>query len=327
MKVFITGGTGFIGSHLVENLLERKNVEIFVLIRNLHQLRWLEGLQITPLQGDLFSIPELPRDLDYVFHLAGITKTLRLADYYTVNQKGTASLLDALRSQRILPKKFIYLSSFAAGRPSFNGIPVREDQAPGPVSCYGHSKLLGEYEVQKNKDIFSVVNLRVGPVYGPRDKDFVAYFKSIRLGILPSPGGHQGRMNFCYVKDLVQAFILSAEKEIKSGETFNIAHPETSSWDAIGEMAAEILRKKILKIKVPFPMLLLTAWLSEMISRISRTPNILNREKLKETKAMIQWGWAGDTHKAQEFLRFAPNYPLKKGLEETLSWYISHGWL
>jgi len=327
MKVFITGSTGFIGSHLIEKLIERKNVEIFALIRNLHQLKWLDGLRINFLHGDLFSIPELPQDLDYVFHLAGITKTQRLADYYTVNQMGTASLFEALQSQNIKPKRLVYLSSLAAGRPAFEGKPVQENQTPQPVTCYGHSKLLGEYETQKHKDSFPVATFRVGPVYGPRDKDFVSYFKSIQIRILPSFGTHRAPTSLCYVKDLVQAFILSMEKDLSSGETIHIANPEFCYWDDIGITAAKIMEKKVMKIQVPFSMIHLAAWVTEMMSHFRRNPHILNREKMKEIHAMKKWGWIADTQKARELLSFKPAYSLEQGLQETISWYVSKGWL
>jgi nucleoside-diphosphate-sugar epimerase len=327
MKVFITGGTGFIGSHLIEKLIERNNVEIFALVRNLHQLKWLDGLRINFLHGDLFSIPELPRDLDYVFHLAGITKTLSLADYYTVNQMGTASLLQALHSQDVRPKRFLHLSSLAAGRPSMEGKPVIENQPPHPVTRYGHSKLLAEYEVLRHQESFSVATFRVGPVYGPKDTDFVPYFKSIKRGILPSFGRNHGSTSLCYVKDLVAALCLGMEKNIQSGEVFNIADPEHYTWDDIGLTAARIMEKKTVKIKIPFPVIRLASLVSEVVSQVRRKPHILDREKIKEIHAMKEWGWLADTQKARDFLGFNTAFSLEQGLKETLSWYTAHKWL
>ena len=117
MKALLTGGTGFIGSHLAELLLD-KSAEIFALVRDPHNLKWLKGLNIHLLEGDLLSIPSLPSDIDYVFHVAGLTNSSDVADYYTVNQQGTASLFKSLHDQKILPKKIICLSSLAAAGPS-----------------------------------------------------------------------------------------------------------------------------------------------------------------------------------------------------------------
>ena len=95
MKAFVTGGTGFIGSHLVE-ALSRMGIEVFALIRNPKKLKWLKGLNFHILKGDLFSIPSLPGNLDVVYHLAALTKATKAKDYYTVNQQGTASLFESL---------------------------------------------------------------------------------------------------------------------------------------------------------------------------------------------------------------------------------------
>jgi len=90
MKVFITGSTGFVGSHLIDYYLAKKDVEIFALVRDRNNLKWLKGYDINALEGNLFTIPSLPSDIDLVFHIAGLTLATNLADYYTVNQMGTA---------------------------------------------------------------------------------------------------------------------------------------------------------------------------------------------------------------------------------------------
>ena len=93
MKVLVTGGTGFIGSHLVEYLLERGD-EVTCLARSRSRLRWLEGLQVKVVEGDCTdtNLGEIVQeDFDWVFHLAGLTKTLEVDEYYRANGKGTAN--------------------------------------------------------------------------------------------------------------------------------------------------------------------------------------------------------------------------------------------
>ena len=125
MRALVTGGTGFIGSHLINHLLDKNKAEVYALVRNLENLKWLKGMDIRFLDGNLFSIPSLPTNIDYVFHIAGITKARKLADYYTVNQHGTASLFQALQAQNIKPKRIFLLSSTAAAGPSRDGNPVK----------------------------------------------------------------------------------------------------------------------------------------------------------------------------------------------------------
>jgi len=324
VKTFITGGTGFIGSHLINYLTNKKNTEIFALVRNLNKLKWLEGLNIHFLEGNLLSIPSLPSDIDIIFHIAGLTKTNKSGDYYTVNQQGTASLFQALLSQKVFPKKIICLSSIAASSPSFNGKPVKECSPPDPVTPYGKSKLQGEIEALKFKDKFSIVIIRVGAVFGPRDKDFLSYFKIINKGILPSVALKPRLLSFCYVKDLVKALDLCTQKNLESGEIINIANPTPYTWDEFGQAAGIALGKTLRKIKFPLPFIYPVSLCSELAGKISRNPSILNRHKFREMK---QQGWIVDTKKATEKLSFQPQYSLQKAVRETVDWYIEQGWL
>lgn len=323
MKALITGGTGFIGSHLIEYLLN-KDVEIFALVRDLNNLKWLKGLNIHLLRGDLLSIPPLPSDIDCIFHAAGLTKARKAGDYYTVNQQGTASFFQALRSQNIFPKKIICLSTLAASGPSSDGGPVQESSLPHPITPYGKSKLMGEFEALKFKDSFPIVILRVCAVFGPKDRDFFNYFKWIKRGILPSLASKQRLLSLCYVKDVVRACYLCSQKELESGEIFNIANQEPYKWDEVGKIAGKVMGKTLKKVKIPLPLIYLAALISETGSKLRKRPSIFDREKFKEMK---QRGWIADTKKATKILSFFPQYPLHDALKETIDWYVEHGWL
>ena len=324
MKIFITGGTGFIGSHLVDFLTSQEDTDVYALVRNLNNLKWLEGLNINYLEGDLFTIPALPPDIDTIFHLAGSTKAHKSADYYTVNQEGTASLFQALNTQRLTPKNVILLSSLAASGPCHQENPVKECDQPCPVSPYGQSKLEGEKEALKHKDKFPVTIIRVGPVFGPRDRDFISYFKFIQMGILPKIGSIQQLFSLCYVKDLVKAMQLCRETELESGEILNIADPQPYSWDEFGRVASQVLNKQLKSVRFPYPVAYLITLFSEILGKIRKQPSILSRDKFKEMK---QEGWVIDTQKAVDVLSFYPDYTLLEGLQETLGWYLEHGWL
>ena len=325
MKAFITGGTGFIGSHLIDHYLSsEKDIEIFALVRDLNNLKWLKGRNINLLEGDLFSIPSLPSDIDYVFHLAGLTLASDLADYYTVNQRGTASLFRSLHSQKILPKKIVHLSSLSAAGPSSDCKPVKESSSPHPITPYGKSKLVGEVEALKFKDLYSIVILRATAIFGPRDTDFLNYFKFIKKGILPTICFHKIIINFCYVKDLVRAIDLSIQRELKSGEIINIANPRAYSWDDLGKAAGKAMGKSLKKLKIPFPSIYIIGIISEIMSIITKKPSLLNRYKIKEMKERC---WIADVKKAEEKLSFYPHYSLQDAVQETINWYFQQKWL
>jgi len=324
MRVLVTGGTGFLGSHLIESLLEDPGCEVFALVRDPSKPRWLEGIDgIRWLVGDLGKLPGLPAGLDCVYHLAGLTKTLRPSAYYSVNRDGTANLLRALDRQKGRPR-FVHLSSLAAVGPSSPGRGVREDEPPHPVSPYGESKRQAEIEVLKSKDRLSVILLRAAAIYGPRDEDFLEYFRWIPRGIKPVVGRRKV-LSLIYVRDAVRACRLAAAADRPSGEIFNIAHPEPCAWDDIGRIAASLLVKKTVPVPLPVWSAYLASLVSAGVQRLTGGGNALfNLSKARQMKAD---GWVADVSKARRELGFEAIFSLEQGLGETLAWYLWKGWI
>jgi nucleoside-diphosphate-sugar epimerase len=323
VKAFVTGGTGFIGSHLVEFLLARPDTRVAALVRDPSRLKWLKGLEVESLRGDLLTIPPLPPDIDTVFHLAGATKSSKSADYYTVNQKGTASLFGALAAGGI-KARVVLLSSLAAAGPASAGRPVRESDPPRPVSQYGKSKLEGEREALRFKDRFPLVILRVGAVYGPRDPDFLEYFKIIKRGLLPRVGAAAPPLSLCHVSDLVRAMELAAGAGVDSGAVFNIADPRPVSWDEVGRAAAAALGRRVRPVRVPRALAWAGACASQLAGRLTRRPGIFGPDKYRD---MTQEGWTQDVGKAEAVLGFRAAVRLEDGIRDTIAWYRERGWL
>jgi len=324
MKIFITGGTGFIGSHLIEYFLNQKNADIYALVRNRKNLKWLKGLDLHILEGDLFSIPPLPSDIDFVFHVAGITKAIKSAYYYTVNQHGTASLLQALKSQKINLRRLVLLSSQAVCGPSNDGQPIKENRPSAPITHYGKSKLESENEALRFKEHIPLTILRAPTIFGPKDPVLLPYFKFIKKGILPSLGKGKRLVSVCYVKDLVRCFDLSIKGSLKSGEIFHVADPVPRSWDELGLAAGKALDLNLRRIKLPLCTLYPVYIFAEFLGKISSSPSILSREKYFEMK---QAAWVINTEAAQEKLGFTPLLSFEDAVKETIDWYKKNGWL
>jgi dihydroflavonol-4-reductase len=321
MKVFLTGGTGFIGAHLVDLLLAR-DMEVYVLVRNSEKESALLKKEVRVVRGDLFSIPPLPAGLDIVFHLAGKTRSLNSAGYYTVNQEGTASLFRSLRRLKERPK-VILLSSQAAAGPSLEGRPVKESDPPRPVTPYGWSKLRGEQEALKFKNEFPVAIVRASSVFGPQDRDFLSYFKVAARGLVLGYGGKRV-LSLVYIKDLAEALLLCVQKSYPSGEIFNIADPKPHTWEELGIAAASAVGRRYLKVRLPDSVYYLGILIAEAGSRLARTPPILDRDKIR---VMIQPSWLLDVNKAAEMLSFRTRYPLDEAVRETISWYMAERWI
>jgi len=324
MRVLVTGGTGFLGSHLVERLLDEPGAEVFVLVRDPSRPRWLEGeSRVRMLVGDLGNIPALPDGLAVVYHAAGSTKTLKSNAYYTVNRDGTANLLRALEGRTGHPR-FVHISSLAAVGPSPPGRPVREDDPPRPVSHYGKSKLLAEQEVLRHKDRFPVVLLRLGAIYGPRDEDFLEYFRWIKRGIRPVLGRKKS-MSLVYVRDAVRAALLAGRADLASGEIFNIADPTPCGWDDIGRTVAGILGKRPVDVHLPLWTAYIATAAAEGVGRLIGTETSL--WSFNKVKQMKPDAWVADVGRAREALGFETRFTLEQGLGETIAWYLWKGLL
>lgn len=321
MNVFLTGGTGFIGSHLIDHLLARGD-KVLALVRNPAKAADLESRGVECLRGDLFSLPPLPARIEVVFHLAGITRSLRPGDYYTVNREGTASLFRRLAAAPGKPK-VVVLSSLSASGPSVDGRPIKESDPPRPVSHYGRSKLLAEQESLRFRDRFPLAIVRAAAIFGPRDTDFLFYFKMIARGILAAVNTSR-MLSLCYAKDLAEALVLCATRDLPSGEVFNIADPVPVSWNELGEAAARALGKKTVRISVPMCAIGAAAALSEARGRLTRRPQIFTLDKYRD---MRQPSWVADVTKVERCLSFRTRYPLDAALWETMDWYRERKWL
>ena len=180
MKTLVTGATGFIGSHLVEELLKGGH-RVTCLVRKTSNLQWINGLNVRLIYGDCTikeSLLNAVADFDYIFHLAGLTKAANERDFFSANALGTENLVSAVIEKNPDTKRFVYLSSLAAAGPSCDGTPAKEAGEPKPVSAYGRSKLEGERIVMRHKNTIPVTVIRPPAVYGPRDKDFYIFSNS-----------------------------------------------------------------------------------------------------------------------------------------------------
>ncbi len=326
MKVLVTGGTGFIGSHLVEALLQR-GARVRCLLRKPGDLKWLKGLPVEIVQGDLFdktSLKGAVKNMDQVFHLAGITKAVREETYFDINAYGTESLILSCLENNPHLQKFVYLSSQAAAGPCQNGGMKKESGLCGPVSPYGRSKRMGEELALAHAHELPLLILRPSAVYGPRDRDIYAFFKLLSRRIKPRLSGQDQRISMCYVGDLVQGILLASQVQIASGEIFFLSDGHVYRMEEIGDTIARVMGIKAFPIRVPRPVIFGVASFSEYLSKLSNRPALINRGKAEE---MIQKNWVCDITKARTILGFEPMVPLVEGARLTFEWYKKENWL
>jgi len=325
-RVLVTGGTGFVGSHLVERLL-RNGYSVTCLVRDLRHLRWLEGLDVQLTQGDCTqpeSLAAAVRGVSLVFHCAGLTKAIHARDYYLVNHLGTKNLLEACAHYHPGIDKFILVSSQAAAGPSLDGQPVDEGNTTHPVSDYGKSKLLAEDEARGYKDRLPVVILRPPVVYGPRDVDVYELFRWASRGLTIEMAGGDRYLNLCYVEDLAAALLLLAGCKTENGSAYFVAENRPYSWSEFRALLLSTGGVTARTIKLPYAVAYLFGLVSEIGSQFTKRPALANRQKVREA---AQQYWLCDVGKIENDLGFRAEYPLQKGLELTWQWYRQKQWL
>jgi len=321
----VTGGTGFVGSHLVELLLSR-GYDVTCLVRDRRRLRWLQGLRVRLVDGDCLdprSLAAAVRGQAVIFHVAGLTKAFRPREYYEVNHSGTTNLLEACAREGRGIRKFVLVSSLAAAGPAAEGKAVTDADLPHPVSDYGKSKLLAEVETLRFRERFPIVILRPSAVYGPRDTDVFELFRWASKGFILDMRGERF-LNWCYVEDLAEGLLLAAERPVPSGSIYFIAEDRIYSLTEFhtalqrtGGVTARIIR-------VPHWIGSVIGAASEAAGRLRGRATIMNRQKVREA---AQEYWTCDLGKAHAELGFTARVALEEGLTRTWQWYRENNWI
>jgi len=307
--------------------LVRKEMQVRCLLRKTSDLKWLEGLPVEFVPGDCndkTSLAEAVSGVDWVFHLAGVTRAIKEETYVEVNGLGTENLIHACLEHNPRLHKFVYISSQAVAGPSRNGSRKKESDPCEPVSFYGRSKLMGEESVLAHAHELPVLILRPSAVYGPRDKDIFTLFKCLSRRIKPCLAGGQQRLSLCYVQDIVKGILLAVETQVKSGEIFFLSDGNDYRMEEIGDILAHAMGITALRIRIPGQMVVGVACFSEYLSKLFGKPSLLNRDKAKE---IVQKEWVCDITKAKTLLGFEPKVPLSDGARLTFEWYKKEKWL
>ncbi|MDR2955170.1 MAG: NAD(P)-dependent oxidoreductase [Prevotella sp.] len=333
-RILITGASGFIGSFLVEKALE-KGYETWAGIRKSSSREYLQDSRIRFIDLNFSNKEKLVEQIneflkdhgkfDYIAHNAGVTKCLNTADFDRINFQYTANFVDALKEANAVPEKFVLMSSLSAYGvgDEINYTPIKLSDTPNPNTAYGHSKLKAERYLQST-DNFPYIIFRPTGVYGPREKDYFLMVKTVKSGLDVGAGFKPQHLTFIYVKDLVDAIYSGLESEVKNKNYF-VADGDVYTDKEYTQLVKECIGKKhVLRLKVPLWLLKIISIIAESISKWTKKPSTLNRDKYK---IMKQRNWECDITPLVEDLSFSPRYNLKRGLEESVKWYKENGWL
>jgi dihydroflavonol-4-reductase len=326
MKAFVTGATGFVGSHLVDKLLA-DNYEVFCLKRKTSNIKWLRDKNVTFIEGDLFNNQELEnvlKQVDYVFHVAGVIKSKNKDGFYKGNTEATKNLIEITYKVNPKLKRFVHISSLAVCGPNPDDKPITEDYIPKPITTYGLTKQLAEKEVLKFRDKLPVTIVRPPAIFGPRDTEILIYFQTFNKGLNSIIGFNDKYLSLVYIDDLIQGIMLSAKENIKSGEIYFISSDGEYNWDQIANTTSEIMKKKAIKIRIPHFVVFTVGFFAQMFSVFSKNAATLNLEKCVD---ITRNRWVCSNAKAKMEINYSPEYSIKEGFEKTIDWYKENGWL
>lgn len=321
--VALTGGSGFVGSHVADALLEA-GYRVRALARRPDDPGWLKGAPVEIIPGDVRrpeSLDSLVAGARAVVHVAGKTSARSEAEYMAANATGTANVVAAVR--KVAPDAHVVLvSSQAAGGPSCNGAPVCAADPPRPVSSSGRSKLAGEAAV-RNAAGLSFTILRPGAVYGPRERAIRDLFVAASRGFVPVLAGGASRIQMVYAEDLARA-VLGALERGGRGETFFVAHPEVLEYRGIAERLATLPSRRPRLVPVPSAAIRAAGSLAGVLSMFGKGSPVFNADKANE---LLQSAWICDVSEAQVALGqpFRTNFAV--GARLTWDWYVERGWI
>jgi len=310
-RILVTGGAGFIGSHLIDRMLD-EGFKVRVIdnlytgqMDNLVQHRDKKGFRF--IEGDIRNfelVKNIVRSVDAVFHEAALVSVNRSVENpllsNEVNVTGTLNLLKACVDARV--KRFIYASSSSVYGET-ETLPKHENLATMPLSPYAVSKLAAENYVRVFHDVYGLetVCLRYFNVYGPRQKygpysGVISNFINRLLEDQPPViyGDGEQTRDFTNVQDVMEANILALSTQNAVGEAFNIATGAATSINKLAEIIQKIMGKTNLEPVYANP-----------------------------RPGDIRHSYA-DISKARKILGYNPNFQLEKGLTDLVKWYTGH---
>ncbi|CAN5635746.1 NAD-dependent epimerase/dehydratase family protein [soil metagenome] len=300
--VAITGATGFVGPHLIA-ALARHGWKVRLLIRRWTPLPSLPGVDAEIVWGDLSdaaSLARLVEGVDAVVHAAGLIKARRVEDFQAINRDGTARL-----SSRAPDVPFLLLSSLAAREPQ--------------LSPYAASKRAAEEVVGQRTGPWLAV--RAPAVYGPGDRETLAYFKMAALGVALQPNRPGARLSLIHVEDLAESLALalgrplpSSVGEVDDGRQGGYSHAEMAG------AASSALGRPVRPLSVPQGVMAAIA----TVNALRPSAQILTPAKVRE---LFHPDWTVHDPALMAATGFTARYNLAEGFRHTILWYRAHGWL
>ena len=322
MNVFVTGGTGFVGAHLVRALQERGD-HVSCLVRRPELAERLGWRDVRLVRGDLDDASALLQGCEgaeLVFHVAGKIIARNALEFMATNRDGTANVLEAAQEHGVT--RFVLVSSLAAAGPTSPGHPIDETRPPAPVTDYGRSKLAAEVLVKAMPFPWTIVRPPV--VYGEWDRGTLKVFQLARGPVAPVFGDGSQQLSMIHAADLARGLVAAGTSPAAQGRVYFATHPTPTTSRGLLLACARTLGTS--PHIVPLPPLLARGllWTVGSLAHLAGRATFLSADKANEYLAPA-WTCRGDALTRDTGWR--AEIDLEPGLARTAAWYREVGWL
>ncbi|WP_369790013.1 NAD-dependent epimerase/dehydratase family protein [Rouxiella sp. WC2420] len=299
--VAVTGVTGFIGKHIVEDLLSRGYI-VRALTRKPRtsatpNLVWVHGSL-----EDKDSLSALVNGAEDVVHLAGMVRGSTEQTFTDCNVTGSLRLMQAAKESGSC-KRFLFMSSLAARHPE--------------LSWYANSKHVAEQQLMAISSDISLGIFRPTAVYGPGDKELKPLFSWLLRGILPRLGSPDAQLSFIHVSDLAEAVGQWLTVEQSHNQSYELCDGVSGgyNWTRLQEIGAAVRKGKVRVIGIPLPLLKGLADISMLLSRLARKEPMLTHSKIRE---LTHQDWSASNTGLSESINWFPKISLERALRDGL---------
>jgi len=325
VEVLVTGASGFLGSHVAEQLVGEGH-RVRLLLRKTSSRQFLSFSHEERLGDitDVGSLVDAVNGVGAVVHAAGLVKARNEAEFAAANTLGTANLLSAIRQSNPDLGRFVYVSSLAAHGPSADGSPRDVHAPPNPITAYGRTKLAGE-DLTRNSSIAArSVVIRPPAIYGPRDSALVPFFQLARFRLAPLLMGGRNRISIVYVEDVARAIVQAISSEASGGKVYCPEDGAVHTWRDLQGAVERAVGHRAVRMNAPRWTFTVAAVASEAVGFLKRRAVSLTREKVRE---LAQPHWVCSGEDLRRDLDWSPRVTIREGAALTYDWYRKHRWV
>lgn len=327
--LLVVGAGGFIGGFIASEGL-RRGFDVWAGVRESTSRRYLSdpALHFAVFDYDTPAtlLEQMRRDApeggwDYIIYNLGATKCANFGDFNRINYNYLHNFCEALMGAGMVPRRFLFMSSLSAlGNADYLDYgPITSLTIPKPNTRYGLSKIKAETWLETHPDIPWTIFRPTG-VYGPHEQDYLMMIKCIDSRFDFGIGYKKQLLTFIYVADLVGAMFDALASPAAVHKKYIISEPRAYTQSEFRGIVARALGKKfVIPVKLPLWAGYIASVLAEKWGAIRLKPSTLNRDKFK---IMRQRNWNCSVDDAVRDFGFHADYPLERGIEETVKAYL-----